>query len=113
MHIVNASPDNQHFNIRTERENCSNFRTFTQGCGNRKKYTVNVLKLRTLKNKYFSVVRNFRNYVCEKILVFEILECGLYHEKKRYICMSKCGRNVVKTGRYDSVLSPLFIFFFF
>ena len=35
------------------------------------------------------------------MLVFEILECGLYHEKKRYICMSKCGRNVVKTRRYD------------
>ena len=46
------------------------------------------------------------------MLVFEILECGLYHEKKRYICMSKCGRNVVKTRRYDSVLSPLFFLFF-
>ena len=69
---------------------------------------VNVLKLRTLKNNYFSVVRNFRNYLFEKMLVFEILECGLYHEKKLYICMSKCGRNVVKTRRYDSVLSPLF-----
>ena len=46
------------------------------------------------------------------MLVFEILECGLYHEKKkRYICMSKCGRNVVKTRRYDSVLSPFFLFF--
>ena len=45
------------------------------------------------------------------MLVFEILECGLYHEKKRYICMSKCGRNVLKTRRYDSVLSPLFSFF--
>ena len=42
------------------------------------------------------------------MLVFEILECGLYHEKKRYICMSKVGRNVVKTRRYDSVLSPIF-----
>ena len=72
--------------------------------------TVNVLKLRTLKNNYFSVVRNFRNYVCEKMLVFKILECGLYHEKKQYICMSKCGRDVVKTRRYDSVLSPLFFF---
>ena len=31
----------------------------------------------------------------KKVLVFKILECGLYHEKKkRYICMSKCGRNV-------------------
>ena len=45
------------------------------------------------------------------MLVFKILECGLYHEKKRYICMSKCGRNVLKTQRYDSVLSPLFSFF--
>ena len=72
--------------------------------------TVNVLKLRILKNNYFSTVRNFRNYVYEKIPVFEILECGLYHEKKRYICMSKCGRNVLKTRRYDSVLSPRFSF---
>ena len=40
------------------------------------------------------------------MLVFEILECGLYHEKKRYICMSKCGRNVLKTRCDDSVLSP-------
>ena len=60
------------------------------------------------KNNYFSAVRNFRNYVCEKMLVFEILECVLYHEKKRYICMSKCGRNVLKTWRYDSVLSLFF-----
>ena len=45
------------------------------------------------------------------MLVFEILECGLYHEKKRYICMSKFGRNVLKTQQYDSVLSPLFLFF--
>ena len=37
---------------------------------------------------------------------FEILECGLYHEKKRYICMSSCGRNVLKTLRYDSVKCP-------
>ena len=42
--------------------------------------------------------------------VFVILECGLYHEKKRYICMSKCGRNVLKTRRNDSVLSPRFSF---
>ena len=39
--------------------------------------TVNVLKFRTLKNNYFSAVRNFRNYVSEKVLVFVILECGL------------------------------------
>ena len=45
------------------------------------------------------------------MIVFEILECGLYHEQKRYICMSKCGRNVVKTGRYDSVSSLFFPFF--
>ena len=44
------------------------------------------------------------------MLVFEILECGLCHEKKRYICMSKCGGNVLKTWRYDSVLAPLFFF---
>ena len=43
------------------------------------------------------------------MLVFEFLECGLYLEKKRYICVSKCGRNVVKTRRYDSVL---LLFFF-
>ena len=55
--------------------------------------TVNVLKLRTLKNNYFSVVRNFRNYVCEKMLVFVILECGLYHEQNGiYAC-----QNVVET----------------
>ena len=45
------------------------------------------------------------------MLVFEILECGLYREKKRYICMSKCGSNVLKTWRYDSVLSSHFFFF--
>ena len=39
--------------------------------------------------------------------VFEILERGLYHEKKkRYICMSKYGRNVLKTRQYDSVKYP-------
>ena len=27
------------------------------------------------------------------------------------ICVSKCGRNFLKTRRYDSVLSPLFLFF--
>ena len=50
-------------------------------------HTVNVLKVRTLKNNYFSSVRNFRNYVSEKMLVFVILECDLYREQKRYICM--------------------------
>ena len=46
----------------------------------------------------------------KKMLVFEILECGLYHEKKRYLCMSKCGRYVFKTRRYDSALSTHFSF---
>ena len=39
-----------------------------------------------------------------------ILECGLYLEQKQYICMSKCGRNVLKTRRYDSALSTHFYF---
>ena len=59
---------------------------------------------------YFFAVRNFRNYVSEKVLVFVVLECGLYFEQKRYICMSKCGRNVLKTRRYDSALSSHFSF---
>ena len=46
------------------------------------------------------------------MLVFEILECGLYREKKRYICMSRYSRNVLKTRRFDSVLSPFFFLFF-
>ena len=58
----------------------------------------------------FSAVPNFRNYVSEKVLVFVILECGVYHEQKRYICMSKCGKNVLKTRRYDSALSTHFFF---
>ena len=46
------------------------------------------------------------------MLVFIILECGLYHEKKRYyICMSKCGRNVLKHG--DLILCYLLFFLFF
>ena len=58
-----------------------------------KSITVNVLKLRTLKNNYFSAVRNFRNYVFGKMPVFEILECGLYQEKNGiYAC-----QNVVET----------------
>ena len=60
-------------------------------------HTVNVLKLQTRKIIIFFAVRNFRNYVYEKMLVFEILECGLYHEKKLYICMSKCGGNLLET----------------
>ena len=72
---------------------------------------VNVIKFRTLKNIiFFSAVRNFRNNVCEKMLVFEILECRLYHEKKWYICMSKCGRNVLKHG--DMILCYLLFFSF-
>ena len=43
--------------------------------------------------------------------VFEILECGLYHGKKRYICMSKCVRNVLKHG--DMILCYLLFFLFF
>ena len=42
--------------------------------------------------------------------MFVILECGLKHEQKRYICMLKCGRNVLKTRRYDSALSTHFFF---
>ena len=61
--------------------------------------TVNVLKLRTLKNNYFSAVRNFRNYVCEKVPVSEILECGLYHEKNGiYACQNvieKCCNTAI------------------
>ena len=34
--------------------------------------TVNVLKFRTLKIIIFSAVRNFRNYVSEKVLVLVI-----------------------------------------
>ena len=37
--------------------------------------------------------------------MFEILECGLYREQKRYICMSKGGRIVLKTWRCDSALT--------
>ena len=33
-------------------------------------------------------------------------------EKWYYICMSKCGRNVLKTRRYDSALSTHFFLFF-
>ena len=32
--------------------------------------------------------------------MFVILECGLYHGQKRYICMLKCGRNVDMIVRY-------------
>ena len=65
---------------------------------------VDVLKIRTLKF-FFSLF-----VISEKVLVFESLECGLYHEQKRIICMLKCDRNVLKTRRYDSVLSTHFVF---
>ena len=42
--------------------------------------------------------------------MLEILECGLYHEQKRHICMSEGGSNVLKTRRYNSALSSLFSF---
>ena len=44
-------------------------------------------KISNTKIIIFSAVRNFRNYVSEKVLVFVILECGVYHEQKLYICM--------------------------
>ena len=44
------------------------------------------------------------------MLVFVILECGFYHEQKRFICMLKCGINVLKTLRYDSALSSHYFF---
>ena len=44
-------------------------------------------------------------YLPEKVLVFEILECSLYHEQKGHIRMSKCGRNVLKIWPCDSALS--------
>ena len=50
------------------------------------------------------------NCVSEKVLVFEFLECGLYHEQKRHICMSEGGSNVLKTWRYNSALSADFSF---
>ena len=44
--------------------------------------------------------------------VFEILECGLYQEKNGIYACQKCGRNVLKTRRYDSALSTHFFLFF-
>ena len=64
----------------------------------------------TKKIIIFSAVRNFRNYVSEKVLVFVILECGLYHEQKTVYMHVKCGRNALKTRRYDSALSTHFSF---
>ena len=40
-----------------------------------------MVKVRTLKIIIFSAVHNFRNYVSEKVLVYKILECGLYHKQ--------------------------------
>ena len=45
-------------------------------------------------NIFFPAVRNFRNYVSEKVLV----------------CVSKCGRSVLKTQRCDYALSTHFSF---
>ena len=74
-------------------------------------HTVNVLKLRTLKNNYFFPLFVILEITfMKKMPVFEILECGLYHEKNGIIWMSKYDRNVLKTRQYDSVLSPHFSF---
>ena len=56
--------------------------------------TVNVLKLRTLKNNYFFPLFVILEITfLEKMPVFEILECGLYQEKNGiYAC-----QNVVET----------------
>ena len=73
--------------------------------------TVNVLKLQTLFFFYFFPLFVILEITFQKKLsVFVILECGLYHEQKRYISMKKCGRNVLKTRRYDSALSTHFSF---
>ena len=42
------------------------------------------------------------------MLVFEILECVLYHEQKLCIFMSKGGSNMLKTRGYDSEQSTYF-----
>ena len=44
------------------------------------------------------------------MLVFVILECGLYHNQKRIYACKKCGRSLFKTRRYDSALSTHFFF---
>ena len=59
---------------------------------------VNVQKIRILK----IIISPAVNCVSEKVLVFEVLECGLYHEPKRHICMSEGDSNVLKTWRYNS-----------
>ena len=94
------------FSTCTVTDQCALYSVCINGSG-----TVNVLKVLTLINSFCFRCSNFRNYISEKVLVFEILECGLYHEQKRYICMSKCGRNVLKRRRYASVLSSHFLFF--
>ena len=55
-----------------------------------KSYTVNVLKLRTLKNNYFFPLFVILEITfMEKMAVFVILECGLYHEKNGiYACQN-------------------------
>ena len=68
--------------------------------------TVNVLKVLTLIYYYYFRCSYFYELRFSKMPVFEILECGLIMRKKRYICMSKCGRNVLKTRQYDSEKCP-------
>ena len=69
-------------------------------------------KITNTKKSLFSPLFVILEITFVKKCLFEILECGLYHEKKRYMCMSKCVRNVFKTQRCDSVLSPIFFLFF-
>ena len=79
-----------HFERRKDFQNAQNYIFFCQ----KKKLKQNMRaygkcsKITNIKNNYFfSVVRNFRNYVSGKVLVFVILECGLYLEQKRYVCL--------------------------
>ena len=58
----------------------------------------------------FSAVRNFRNYVSEKVLVFVILECGLYHEQNGIYACKNAVETCWKHG--DMILRYLLIFFF-
>ena len=57
--------------------------------------TVNVLKVLTLIYFYYFRCSKFYKLRFRKMPVFEILECGLYHEKKKgiYAC-----QNVVETS---------------
>ena len=45
-----------------------------------------------------STVRNFINYISEKMLVFENLECGVFFGQNGNICKSKHTGNVKKDG---------------